>query len=159
VGLSANRRVQGIPLPDVPRPKSQVQLRRPHIPGALAKVQNTLRQRGSQIYFIDDGAGDHLSILDPVTMTGPALYHQYILDELNEWLFRTPWKVFRSAINFSRYSFGMGRSPLASNQGPSLRNGAVLGDAGGAIWLRDGFKGKTECVKHSADAFSPGSRQ
>jgi glycosyltransferase involved in cell wall biosynthesis len=66
-----------------------------------------------KIYFIDDGAGDHLSTLDPVTMTGPALYHQYILDELNEWLYKTPWKVFRSAINFSRYSFGMGKTAFA----------------------------------------------
>ena len=61
-------------------------------------------------YYVDNGSGDQLSILDPVTMTGPALYHQFILDELNFWFWRRPWKVFRSAINFSRYSFGMGRT-------------------------------------------------
>ena len=66
-----------------------------------------------KIYHINDGADDHLSLLDPATMTGPALFHKYILEELTGWLFRSPWKMFRSAINFSRYSFGMGRSPLA----------------------------------------------
>ena len=47
------------------------------------------------------------------TMTGPALFHKYVLDELTGWLFRSPWKMFRSAINFSRYSFWIGRSPFA----------------------------------------------
>jgi glycosyltransferase involved in cell wall biosynthesis len=63
-----------------------------------------------KVYHIDDGAGDHLSLLDPATMTGPALFHKYILEQLTDWLFRSPWKMFRSAINFSRYSFGMGKS-------------------------------------------------
>jgi glycosyltransferase involved in cell wall biosynthesis len=66
-----------------------------------------------KIYHINDGADDHLSLLDPATMTGPALFHKYVLDELTGWLFRSPWKMFRSAINFSRYSFGIGRSPFA----------------------------------------------
>ncbi len=66
-----------------------------------------------KIYSINDGAADHLSLLDPATMTGPALFHKYVLDELTGWLFRSPWKMFRSAINFSRYSFGIGRGPLA----------------------------------------------
>jgi glycosyltransferase involved in cell wall biosynthesis len=66
-----------------------------------------------KIYHINDGAGDHLSLLDPATMTGPALFHKYILDELTGWLFRSPWKMFRSAINFSRYSFGMSKGPLS----------------------------------------------
>jgi|SRR3954454_12965789 glycosyltransferase involved in cell wall biosynthesis len=73
-----------------------------------------------KVYYVPDGTGDQLSNLDPVTMTGPALYHQYILDELNYWFWRTPWKLFRSAINFSRYSFGMGRS--ASAQLKELRS-------------------------------------
>jgi len=63
-----------------------------------------------KVYYVDNGMGDQLSTLDPVTMTGPALYHQYILDELNFWFWRAPWKMFRSAINYSRYSFGMGRT-------------------------------------------------
>jgi glycosyltransferase involved in cell wall biosynthesis len=62
-----------------------------------------------KVYFIDDGADDHLSILDPVTMSGLAYFHGFVLDELNGWVFRSPWKIFRSAINYSRYSFGMGR--------------------------------------------------
>ena len=65
-----------------------------------------------KVYYIDNGSGDQLSILDPVTMTGPALYHQYILDELNFWFWRRPSKIFRSALNFSRYSFGMGRTAI-----------------------------------------------
>jgi glycosyltransferase involved in cell wall biosynthesis len=94
-----------------------------------------------KVYFIDDGVGDHLSILDPVTMTGPALYHKYVLDELNDWLFRTPWKVFRSAINFSRYSWGMGKGPLT--QLKELRAGvarflvALAFPLGYAMALRD----------------------
>jgi glycosyltransferase involved in cell wall biosynthesis len=66
-----------------------------------------------KVYFIDDGADDHLSTLDPVTMSGLAYYHGYILDELNEWFLRSPWKIFRSAINYCRYSFGMGRGASA----------------------------------------------
>jgi glycosyltransferase involved in cell wall biosynthesis len=69
-----------------------------------------------KIYHINDGADDHLSLLDPATMTGPALFHKYILDELTGWLFRSPWKMFRSAINFSRYSFGIGKSPFTQLQ-------------------------------------------
>jgi glycosyltransferase involved in cell wall biosynthesis len=65
------------------------------------------------IYHIEDDAGDHLSLLDAPTMKGPALFHQYVLDELTEWLYRAPWKMFRSAINYSRYSFGFSRGPLA----------------------------------------------
>jgi glycosyltransferase involved in cell wall biosynthesis len=61
-----------------------------------------------KIYHIHDGASDHLSLLDPATMTGPAMFHKYVLEQLTGWLFRSPWKMFRSAINFSRYSFGMG---------------------------------------------------
>jgi glycosyltransferase involved in cell wall biosynthesis len=66
-----------------------------------------------KVYFFDDGMDDHLSILDPVTMSGLAYFNAYILDELNGWIFRAPWKIMRSAINYSRYSFGMGRGAIA----------------------------------------------
>jgi hypothetical protein len=33
------------------------------------------------------------------------------LNELIEWFFSSPLNVLRSAINFSRYSFGLGKSP------------------------------------------------
>lgn len=64
-----------------------------------------------RIYHIDDGAADHLSTLSPAVMSGRAYFHRYVLDELTYWLLRTPWSVIRSAINFSRYSFGLGKSP------------------------------------------------
>ncbi len=66
-----------------------------------------------RIYHIDDGAQDHLSILTPSAMYGRAFVHKYVLDELTGWLFRSPRSLFRSAINFSRYSFGLGKSPVS----------------------------------------------
>ena len=61
-----------------------------------------------RIYHVDDGAGDHLSTLSPAVLSGRAYLHRFVLNELIDWLFRTPRSVFRSAINFSRYSFGLG---------------------------------------------------
>ena len=81
-----------------------------------------------KVYYVDNGSGDQLSILDPVTMTGPALYHQFILDELNFWFWRKPWKIFRSAINFSRYSFGMGRTARRHAQGAEVALRSPSGD-------------------------------
>ena len=76
-----------------------------------------------RIYHIDDGATDHLTILTPSAMYGRAFLHKYVLEELADWLWRTPWKIFRSAINFSRYSFGMGRSVVS--QLKELRTGTA----------------------------------
>jgi len=61
-----------------------------------------------RIYHVDDGAGDHLSTLSPAVLSGRAYLHRFVLNELIDWLFRTPRSVLRSAINFSRYSFGLG---------------------------------------------------
>jgi len=61
-----------------------------------------------RIYHVHDGAGDHLSTLSPAVLSGRAYLHRFVLNELIDWLFRTPRSVFRSAINFSRYSFGLG---------------------------------------------------
>jgi glycosyltransferase involved in cell wall biosynthesis len=69
-----------------------------------------------RIYHIDDGAVDHLSILTPSAMYGRAYVHKYVLEELTDWLFRAPGSLFKSAINFSRYSFGLGKGPLAQLQ-------------------------------------------
>jgi len=66
-----------------------------------------------RIYHIDDGATDHLTILTPTAMRGRAVLHKYVLEELTDWVFRAPRRLFRSAINFSRYSFGLGKGPLS----------------------------------------------
>lgn len=63
------------------------------------------------INYVNDGAGDHLSSLSPEVMFGRALFHKYILNELVDWLYRSPANLFRSAINFSRYSIGIGKGP------------------------------------------------
>jgi len=76
-----------------------------------------------RIYHIDYGATDHLTILTPSAMYGRAFLHKYVLEELADWFWRTPWKMFRSAINFSRYSFGMGRSVVS--QLKELRTGTA----------------------------------
>jgi glycosyltransferase involved in cell wall biosynthesis len=73
-----------------------------------------------RIYHIDDGAEDHLSTLSPGVLAGRAYLHQFVLDELTDWLYRSPRSLFRSAINFSRYSFGLGKSP--SSQLKELRS-------------------------------------
>jgi glycosyltransferase involved in cell wall biosynthesis len=64
-----------------------------------------------RIYHVDDGGADHLSTLSPNVLSGRAYLHRFVLNELIDWLFRTPRSLFRSAINFSRYSFGLGIGP------------------------------------------------
>ncbi len=64
-----------------------------------------------RIYHIDDNAGDHLTSLSPTTMFGRSFFHKYVLNELIQWCFSSPLNILRSAINFSRYSFGLGKSP------------------------------------------------
>ena len=73
-----------------------------------------------RIYHVDDGAQDHLSTLTPGVLSGRAYLHRYVLNELTDWLYRTPRSLLRSAINFSRYSFGLGIGP--SSQIKELRN-------------------------------------
>jgi glycosyltransferase involved in cell wall biosynthesis len=66
-----------------------------------------------RIYHVHDGAEDHLSTLSSSVLSGRAYLHRYVLNEMIDWLFRTPRSLFRSAINFSRYSFGLGIGPLS----------------------------------------------
>ncbi len=66
-----------------------------------------------RIYYLNDGTGDHLSSLSPEVMFGRALFHKYVLNELVDWLYRSPVNLFRSAINFSRYSIGIGKGPYS----------------------------------------------
>jgi hypothetical protein len=49
-------------------------------------------------------------MIDPGTMSVLATFTP-CLHELNGCVPRSPWKIFRSAINYSRYSFGMGTGP------------------------------------------------
>jgi glycosyltransferase involved in cell wall biosynthesis len=72
-----------------------------------------------RIYHVDDGAQDHLSTLSPGVLSGRAYLHRYVLNELTDWFYRTPRSLLRSAINFSRYSFGLGIGP--SSQIKELR--------------------------------------
>jgi glycosyltransferase involved in cell wall biosynthesis len=64
-----------------------------------------------RIYHVHDGAVDHLSALSPGVLAGRAYLHRFVLNELIDWLYHTPRSVLRSAINFSRYSFGLGIGP------------------------------------------------
>src|SRR5260370_1372772 len=66
-----------------------------------------------RIYHIDDNAEDRLTSLSPTTMFGRAFFHKYVLNELIEWCFSSPLNILRSAINFSRYSFGLGKGPYS----------------------------------------------
>jgi glycosyltransferase involved in cell wall biosynthesis len=63
------------------------------------------------IVYFDEASGVHLSSLNPTTLSGRLIFHRYVLNELISWLRVAPASIFRSAINFSRYSFGLGRSP------------------------------------------------
>jgi glycosyltransferase involved in cell wall biosynthesis len=64
-----------------------------------------------RIYHVHDGATDHLSTLSPGVLSGRAYLHRFVLNELIDWLYRTPRSLLRSAINFSRYSFGLSIGP------------------------------------------------
>jgi hypothetical protein len=46
-------------------------------------------------------------------MYGRAQFHKYVLNELVDWLYRSPTNLFRSAINFSRYSIDLGKGPYS----------------------------------------------
>jgi hypothetical protein len=46
-------------------------------------------------------------------MFGRAFFHKYVLNELIGWWFSSPLNILRSAINFSRYSFGLGKGPYS----------------------------------------------
>jgi glycosyltransferase involved in cell wall biosynthesis len=64
-----------------------------------------------RIYHTNDKGGDRLTALTPTALVGRALFHKYVLNELIDWWLPSPANIFRSAINFSRYSFGVGKGP------------------------------------------------
>jgi hypothetical protein len=66
-----------------------------------------------RIYHMNDKTGDRLSSLSPAVLFGRALFHKYVLNEFIDWCCSSPLNVLRSAINFSRYSFGLGKGPYS----------------------------------------------
>ena len=66
-----------------------------------------------RIYHTNDQAGDRLTTLTHAALVGRALFHKYVLNELIDLWLLSPAKIFRSAINFSRHSFGVGKGPHA----------------------------------------------
>ncbi len=62
------------------------------------------------IYHLEE-TGDHLGALTRSTIPGRAFFHRQLLDDFIDLLPQYPWRLVRSAINFSRYSFDRGMSP------------------------------------------------
>ena len=75
-----------------------------------------------RIYWIDDGATDHLTTLRREVVHGRAAYHRMILNDLIEWFPHAPHELAQSAVNFSRYSFdqGIGLTRQFSQIHPSI---------------------------------------
>ena len=85
------------------------------------------------VYHIADGAGDHQSSLNANVLWGRAFLHKQVLNDFSDRLFRTPTGLLRSAINFSRYSFGLGKNPLLQLQ--ELKNARAKALLGGSLPL------------------------
>ncbi|HEX4169652.1 MAG TPA: glycosyltransferase family 2 protein [Bryobacteraceae bacterium] len=94
-----------------------------------------------RVYWIDDGAADHLTTLRPEVVNGRAACHRVILNDLIGWLPQAPLELARSAINFSRYSFDQGLGPVRQFSQIDSRIARILLLAslpfGYAISLRD----------------------
>jgi glycosyltransferase involved in cell wall biosynthesis len=105
-----------------------------------------------RIYNIDDGAEDHLSSLNPNVLGGRAFFHQEVLNDFSDRLLQAPLGLLRSAINFSRYSFGMGKNPrLQWKKLRPLRAKALLSVSlpfGFLMYLRD----KRHALRNSTSA-------
>jgi glycosyltransferase involved in cell wall biosynthesis len=99
-----------------------------------------------RIYHIEDGAQDHLDSLTPSTMVGRVFFHRFVLNEYTDRLFRSPKYLFRSAVNFSRYSFGLGKGPWS--QFKELRPTAARLLTGAALPL--GFAMSLKDKRHLA---------
>lgn len=86
------------------------------------------------IYYLKDGGNDHMSELtSPGVLWGRAFFHQQVLNEYSDWMNRTPLTLYRSAINFSRYSFGLGNGPVSQFKG--LKNARAKALLGGSLPL------------------------
>ena len=90
---------------------------------------------------IQDGATDHLSYLNKKVLWGRAYFYRFVLNDFIDWLPKAPLGMLRSAILFSRYSFGMGKNLLSQlRELKDLRAKLLLGASlplGFLIYLRD----------------------
>jgi hypothetical protein len=63
------------------------------------------------------------------------------LNDFVDWLLKSPISLFRCAINFSRYSFGLGKGPFSQfKELTNVRAKALLGGSlplGFLMYLRD----------------------
>jgi len=103
-----------------------------------------------RIYHVADDCGDRMSALSTGTIRGRAFFHRQVLNDFVDLLPRYPWGVLRSAINFSRYSFGEGLS--LSSQFGQLRplRARLLLAASMPIGLLMAFHDKHSPVRPSA---------
>jgi glycosyltransferase involved in cell wall biosynthesis len=66
-----------------------------------------------RIYYSDDPTVEHLDALTANSLWGRAFFHKQVLNDFIDWLPRAPGGIFRSAVNFSRYSFDLGKGTVA----------------------------------------------
>jgi|SRR5690349_9114617 glycosyltransferase involved in cell wall biosynthesis len=66
-----------------------------------------------RIYNIRDGASDHLSYLRKDVLWGRAFFYKFVLNDFLGWVLKAPLGMFRSAVQFSRYSFDLGKDPIS----------------------------------------------
>lgn len=95
-----------------------------------------------RVYYTNDGGTDNLSSLKtPGIVWGRAYFHRQVLNDFIDWVSRSPLTLYRSAINFSRYSFGLGKGPLSQwKELDNLRAKLLLSGSlplGFAMYLRD----------------------
>lgn len=94
-----------------------------------------------RIWHIKDGASDHLSYLNQNVLSGRAFFYRFILNNFIDYLPKGPLGMLRSAVLFSRYSFGMGKTLLSQlGELKDLRAKLLLGGSlplGFLLYLRD----------------------
>lgn len=94
-----------------------------------------------RIYHIRDGAQDHLSSLNAKVLWGRAFFYRQVLNDFVDWALKAPISFLRCAVNFSRYSFGLGKGPLSQfRELNNARARALLGGSlpvGYLMYLRD----------------------
>lgn len=92
-------------------------------------------------YHIRDGAEDHLSSLNAKVLWGRAFFYRQVLNDFVDWMLKAPISLVRCAINFSRYSFGLGKGPFSQfKELTNVRAKALLGGSlpfGFLMYLRD----------------------
>ena len=102
-----------------------------------------------RVYYIRDGAQDHLSYLNANVLWGRAFFYRQVLNEFVDWLRKAPIGLFVCSVNFSRYSFGLGKGPLSQFKDlNTLRARALLGGSlplGFLMYLRD----RSHALRHS----------